>query len=66
MSTQVAVNRGRLGLVLERLLPDIERQKEATAREEEDIEFVKTYFAVSDIASPHHPDAWAYVIHCHF
>lgn len=46
---QVAVNRNRLGVVIERLLPDIEQQKEATEKQERDIEFAKAYFSVSDI-----------------
>ncbi|BDA44710.1 probable peregrin at C-terminar half [Coccomyxa sp. Obi] len=45
LTQQVAVNRSRLGVVLERLLPDIERQKEATEQQERDIEFAKAYFS---------------------
>lgn len=47
----MAVNRSRLGVVLERLLPDIERQKEATGQQERDIEFAKAYFSVSESLS---------------
>ncbi len=45
-ASQVAVNRSRLDVVIERLLPDIERQKEATEQQDRDIEFAKAYFSV--------------------
>lgn len=69
---QISVNRSRVSMVLERLLPDIERQREATEEQEAGIAFAKEYSEVTHF-DPFHMlacQAWAstcsFAIELHF